>query len=362
MTIVYISHLQGDIANGLAWSVPASIKAQEKIDNVLWLNTSGAYLDHWSNVKCFCKSKRLRSLSHLNAPFNKPDVVVFEGFYDDINDVILGYWLRKNRIPYVIIPRSALTYKALHNHAYLKKCIAHTLFYDSFIKKALALQYLTLRECEDTKTVFDCNYFIVPNGIDLPQTTKEFHEGVHSIHAVFVGRIDIYQKGLDILLDAMAEIKDNLVSHQFELIIYGPVTQDYDKVVNLIKEKDLNDIIRMGGQIYKEEKEKALLAADLFILTSRFEGLPMGLLEALSYGLPCAITDGSNMKQEIEVSNAGWSAENNKDSVKSMLLQVLAEKDKLEEKGRSARLLSQKYDWNSIALKTHEELSRLLND
>lgn len=358
MNIVYISHLQGDIANGLAWSVPASIKAQEKIDNVLWLNTSDAFLVHWSNVLSFCKSKRLISLSHLSAPFNKPDVVIFEGFYDDIYDILLGFWLQRKNIPYVIIPRSALTYKAFHNHAYLKKRIAHTLFYDSYIKRAHALQYLTQRECEDTKKIFECNYFIVPNGIDLPQTTKEFHEGEHGIHAVFVGRIDIYQKGLDILLDAMAEIKDDLVSHQFELIIYGPVAQDYDKVVNLIKGKGLDDIIRMGGQIYK--KEKALLAADLFILTSRFEGLPMGLLEALSYGLPCAITDGSNMKQEIEASNAGWTADNNKDSVKSMLLQVLAEKDKIEEKGVNARSLSQKYDWNRIALKTHEELKRLL--
>ena len=46
MKIVYISHLNGDGANGLSWSVPASIKAQAVYDEVFWLNTNKGEMDH----------------------------------------------------------------------------------------------------------------------------------------------------------------------------------------------------------------------------------------------------------------------------------------------------------------------------
>ena len=77
MKIVYISHLKGAIANGLSWSVPASVKAQNQIDDVLWLNTTDAELPHWKEIQGFTKFSRVKNLERIKAPFNHPDLVVF---------------------------------------------------------------------------------------------------------------------------------------------------------------------------------------------------------------------------------------------------------------------------------------------
>jgi len=47
----------------------------------------------------------------------------------------------------------------------------------------------------------------------------------------------------------------------------------------------LQNVVYINDGIFDDEKEKKQLESDFFILTSRFEGHPMGLIEALSYGL-----------------------------------------------------------------------------
>lgn len=53
MDILYISHLSDKISAGPNWSVPASIRAQSNLDNVLWINITSARMKHWLDVKCF---------------------------------------------------------------------------------------------------------------------------------------------------------------------------------------------------------------------------------------------------------------------------------------------------------------------
>lgn len=360
MDILYISHLKGAIANGLSWSVPASVKAQEKIDNVLWLNTSEAELPHWWETKAFTKSSSLKNLNKVKAPFNHPDLVVFEGFYDDINDVILGWWLKKKGIPYIIIPRSALTYQAMNNHAKYKKKIAHWLFYNRFIRNALAIQYLTNKEFNDSKIMYDKKSFVIPNGINKPNNIIQYHQK-NSIKGIFIGRIDIYQKGLDILLEAIEIKRELLLAHGFTLDIYGPDNADFNKVNKIIVQRKLNNIVFLRGEISGNAKNKALLNSDVFFLTSRFEGHPMGLIEALAYGLPCFITPGTNIAEEIKQFDSGWIADFSVSSISEKIQQMIQEKSKYENLGRNAIKLSSIYSWDKLAKLFHDQIINLLS-
>ena len=73
--------------------------------------------------------------------------------------------------------------------------------------------------------------------------------------------------------------------------IYPDYQGRYDHVEGLINDSDVGDIIKLHHEVTGEVKEKLLLDSDIFIQTSRFEGMPLGIIEALSYGIPCLITE-----------------------------------------------------------------------
>ena len=76
------------------------------------------------------------------------------------------------------------------------------------------------------------------------------------------------------------------------------------------------------GTIYDEEKVKALRKANILLLTSRYEGSPMTILDALSYGNPCLVTPGTNVADEIERNNLGWKTELNAETIANCMLKA----------------------------------------
>lgn len=362
MNILYISHLSTNIAAGLNWSVPAGVKAQEKIDNCFWVDLYNKEMSHWREAKCFHQLKEFGEEMHLSflpAPFNQPDVVVFEGFYEP-KEPKFAKELRKNHIPYIIIPRGSLTHQAMNNHSKWKKRIAHLLIFDRFVHKAAAIQFLTNDEYRDSGGKWNKNHFILPNGFSTPQRVKQsFHK--NCIKATFIGRLDMYHKGIDVLIEACDQIKEELRSASFSICFYGPRKYQHDLIQQTINEKGLQDFLSMGGEISGKAKEDLLLDSDLFVLTSRFEGHPMGLIEALAYGVPAIVTPGSNMTKEIREADAGWTCNDvTVEEIIKMLRQVMAERHLLNEKSQNAIKLAEPYDWDKLAARFHDEIGLII--
>ena len=74
---------------------------------------------------------------------------------------------------------------------------------------------------------------------------------------------------------------------------------------------------------YRSDMDKLLSAFDLFVMPSRFEGHPMGLIEALANGLPALVTRGCNMLDEILSSNAGWVCETSENDLEKTILMMI---------------------------------------
>lgn len=358
MNILYISSVDGGPWAGPTYSVPNQIKSQANTDNVLWYNYYDRSHPEWVS-KEWEKLPYYRDLidipsgqiRDLPKPFNKPDIIVLEQFYCHAR-TSLPKQLMNNDAPYVIVPRGELT-EAAQKRRSLKKRIFNALYYNGFAGKAAAIQYLTEQERIDSGIKWNQNSIVVPNGVILPETVKtSFHSD--SIHAVVIGRIEPYQKGLDLLIEACEKCKIEIKKSNMKIDVYGPDRVGrLTEMQELVKEKGLADVIMFHDAVYGDEKEHVLMDADVFIIPSRFEGHPTALIEALSYGLPALVTTGANMREEIESYDAGWGADTNANDIASCIHKMLSERSSFLIKGICARKLAENYAWDEIAKKSH---------
>lgn len=361
LNILFISNLTGNLWAGPNNSVPAQVKAQSKIDNVFWYNINKNCLEEWKQdgLDCKClKEYPTGRLADLPMPFNKPDLAVVEEVYCyPFNKII--YDLQKNHIPYVVVPRSTLTEQAQKNKR-LKKLIGNFVFFNRMITKASAIQYLTEQEKLESVGRWKQNNFVVPNGISLPIESASI-DVKNGIRATYIGRVEIYQKGLDMLLEAIIQLQDELRKCKFNLCIYGPsINGAKEKLEQIIIENKIQDVVRIKDAILKDEKKQVLLDTDLFVMSSRFEGLPMGLIEALAYGIPCLVTKGTNVTDMIEEFNAGWTCNNNASEIENALRRMLDSKSNLYEYRNNAKNLAKKYSWEDIAQESHNAYVKIL--
>lgn len=360
MKLLYISNLTGNLFAGPNYSVPAQIASQSKYDDVFWYNINQVKRKEWSENGLDCKNLSdypTGRLADLPEPFNTPDLAIIEELYCYPFCRIIAD-LQKKGVPYIIVPRSTMTVQA-QNKNHLKKIIGNLLWFNKMIKKAVAVQYLTKEEqLESAK--WKVESFVVPNGI-YPQEERKTAFSEDKIKATYIGRFETYQKGLDLLFSAIAKEQNALREVGFSLSLYGPNQESsLEGLQNQAKEQGIEDLLTINDSVFKDEKKKVLLSTDVFIMTSRFEGLPMGMIEALAYGLPCIATVGTNLSDEIVRYDAGWTATNDVESICDALRTMIKDRDKLLQKSQNAVKMANEYSWDTIAKKSHKIYGKII--
>ena len=267
--------------------------------------------------------------------------------------------LNKNKIPYITVPHGELG-KEAQKKKHLKKMIANILFFNRFTKNAEAIQCLSKREFNNTK--FGKKKIIATNGTAIPELQKiSFSE--KQTRFVYIGRLDAYHKGLDLMIDAIKIQQELLRNNNCSFSIYGPnILGRAEQLQELIDAANIGDIVKQYGPVSGNEKIKVLLESDVFIQTSRFEGMPLGILEAMSYGIPCFVTQGTTLGEEIEKNQAGWMTETNADSIATKLMTCIKEREFFPIYGNNGReYMKENFAWDIIAKKTVDLYEELVN-
>jgi glycosyltransferase involved in cell wall biosynthesis len=127
-------------------------------------------------------------------------------------------------------------------------------------------------------------YSIIPNGMPVPETPdKKLGE---KVNILFIGRI-VTVKNLDKIIKGIAMLPENIKKNvHFTVCGDGYLRSDSEK---LVKELNLRDLVSFEG--FVEDIHPYLERADLFVLASDHEGMPMAVIEAMAYKVLCIMND-----------------------------------------------------------------------
>ena len=359
LNILHIGYCPDDPSSGVAVAIPGHLTHQSKSDSfkISFLNLCSEENKKLTDINVFLY-KDYPTIKSLPNDFNSPDLIVFHELYR-IPFLKLSQEAKRNNIPYVIIPHGGLTNEA-QSQKKLKKILGNKLLFNKYIYSAKAIQFLSLSEKERSKKFIKKQSIIISgNGINIPKMKYKIH---NPLKITFIGRYDVYFKGLDLLLNSIKKIANDLKKEKISVQLYGIGKKaDEEYIKNYILENKINDICKMHGPIFGKEKDTILKETDLFLQPSRSEGQPLGIMEALAYGIPVIVTPGTGLVADAQKYNFGITSEFNEDMLSTAILNIIKNKENLIKMSKNSREYAEKnYSWDIIIEQLLTEYSKLI--
>ena len=260
--------------------------------------------------------------------------------------------LKKLQHRYIFTSHGAYNKEAMKK-SFLAKKIFFTLFDRYILKNAWKVQFLGKSEYFHIDSLItDIHKILIPNGQNLDELKFEYKEIKSSKRPVFgfVGRINAYTKGLDILFDGFLNYKQNGGNGMLWIIGDGP---DLNKLISFSKDNNLEDEVFFYGAKFGNEKLNLIANMDMFVHTSRFEGFPMAVLEAAGLGKPLLVSKETNFSDYVNQYNCGLVLlKNNKINVSKQMsfFELNVEELKyLEMRNNAIEMVKNEFSWDNIS-------------
>lgn len=180
-------------------------------------------------------------------------------------------------------------------------------------------------------------------------------------YIAYMGRIDIYMKGIDILLKAFSEIKSNI-----KLKIAGIGKQkDIDKLHSMIKELNLCEKVEFLGSLSEKDKIDYLSHSIFVVMPSRFEGWGIVAIEAQACGKPVIGTDIPGLKDAVRHGITGLLVKpEDPVSLRNAINELISDEGKREKLSLEGRKWAKNFKWDKIAedqLSYYSDIINLIN-
>jgi len=225
-------------------------------------------------------------------------------FHGGFNPVFssLSKELSKRGLPFVFTPHGAYNRIAMKKSSFRKRLFLR-FFELPMLKRASAIHSLGASEVDGLQRFYpNEKAALIPYGFEADENITAQSDPNRFVIG-FCGRIDIYTKGLDLLLRAFVKFREVVPGAELWLIGGGPEEKRLKRMI----EKAGRQGIWMFGSRFGEEKESLLRQIHVFAHPSRNEGLPTAVLEAAALGIPCVVTRATNLGAAIEMYDAGVS-------------------------------------------------------
>lgn len=196
----------------------------------------------------------------------------------------------------------------------------------------------------------------IPNGIALaPPVTRAAVAPVRRL--VWTGRLSA-QKGLDLLLPALARVVASGRDFRLDLVGDGP---EAPALAARCRELGLDGRVVFAGALHRDEIRGRLAAADAFVLPSRYEGMSNAALEAMEAGLPLLLTRCGGIDAYVD-DGIGWLCppEDTKSLFAALCRLLDAPDADLLARGRAARALAEReFEIGAVARRNADLLAEV---
>lgn len=291
-----------------------------------------------------------RGLAALSSSFFAA-IKTLHGGYDIIHIHAEGpaamSWLLKAKHNKIVVTIHGLDWQRAKWRGFAKKYIKWG--EKQAVKHADKIIVLSQKMQEYFLTEYGRETVIIPNGANKPSTktanliTKMWGINKDS-YILYVGRI-VPEKGINYLIDAWKSINSDK-----KLVIVGG-SSDSENYMKELEKESSNNIVFTGfqqGQVLEELYSNAYL----YVLPSDLEGMPLSLLEAMSYGNCCVVSDIPECLEVVGDKAAVFKKGNVEDLRR--IIQELITNTKLvnEYKQGASEYICQRYSWADTTDKT----------
>jgi len=280
------NHREVDGINSLIWTLAAGQAARGDVVALQLLGEPNIA------TKAFADERGIKLISGWDE--TNPDIVHCHSVFIPAQ-VALCRSARGRLIPYVITPNGGLAAEIL-SRGRLKKTL-YSIFVERprFSGAAAIIGVMPPERADIANFVprYRGRVAVIPNAIEdvvLSRYRWQRQEHRDRRKLVYLGRFDVDHKGID-LLAAVAGVLAETDIH-----IYGRGSSR--AIVQLQRARPRN--LHFHEPVYDEEKIKVLLDADMYVQMSRWEVFGISVAEAMSLGVPCAITESMYLASEMK--------------------------------------------------------------
>ena len=206
---------------------------------------------------------------------------------------------------------------------------------------------------------------VIPMGVDdsifnpnMKYNIKKSYNVEGHYLILFVGRLS-EEKGVAYLIEAMPEILKEIPNISLMIIGDGPEKNNLEE---LVKRLNLAKNIIFRGWIPNKDLNKVYRNADIFVLPSLREGLPVVLLEAMACGTPVVASKVGGIPDIIKNGENGFLIEpkNSKEFADKIIRLLLDEKLKQKFSEEGLKIVQKRFSWNVVVEKFVEIYRDLL--
>lgn len=198
---------------------------------------------------------------------------------------------------------------------------------------------------------------IVNNAIESPNVSDFQKMDIYPVSFLFFGRVGD-NKGIFDLLKLLAE---HVEYFQDKLILRIGGNGEIDRLTNYIERHGLRGIVEYVGWVDGEGKDQLLRSCDVLILPSYNEGLPISILEAMSYGKAIVSTNVGGIPEIVKHGHNGYLFNpGDLEALYEILKMIIGDVGRVNRMGEKSKEMIEPYGISNVIRILKETYSQLL--